>query len=117
MAVTPYTYQRASTSGTIPLAKVNFARGLDSTEKSKLLLIASGALVLGYYSPIDNRTVTITALTAGIGAGLSDYGKFQIENMKNLTTYQRIIGWSALGAFVGISIDHILRPKLNPERI
>lgn len=91
---------------------------LTQEEKYELIALAGFVLIGGYYSPIDNRTVTMVAITGGLGAAFSDTGKFEIEKrFENLTMFQRIIAWTVLGASVGIGIDTLLRPKLNPERI
>lgn len=90
------------------------------TLDEKRSLFAAGALVLvgGYYSPIDNRTVTTVAITSGLAGGFGDWGRYRIEhNYDNLTPYQRVIAWTLLGAAVGVGIDTLLRPKISPERI
>lgn len=93
------------------------AAPLTTKERDQLVAIFLFLLVAGYYSPLENSTVSVVAVTSAVGAAWSDYSKDKLASYANLTTYQRVIGWGAIGAMVGIGIDTILRPKLNPERI
>lgn len=92
--------------------------GLTAHDKQKLVIIAGVVLIGGYYSPVSTRTVAVVALTGAAGAAVSRYGDWRVDkHLPELNTYQRVLAWGGIGAAVGIGIDALLRPKLDPERI